>query len=230
MFYEFQPDVWILDGNLIHFKTMPILPKTVVIKLQNGDLWVHSPITLTAERLQLIRTVSNNVKYLVAPNKYHYQGVDDWKKEFADAQLWVSHGCPKKLPKIKYDHVIDPKRKDYPWSDEISQVLMGGNRFLDEIFFMHKPSKTLIITDWVHRQDPQNEGAAWRCMKRGLNMLLPNGGIPRHIKATLTSKEQGRQAMDVVLSWDFEHVIVGHGSSVEGDGYDYVRRMFRWLY
>ncbi len=229
MLYEFQHNVWILDGNLIHFKTMPILPKTVIIKLENGNLWVHSPITLTTQRLDLIKPLGE-VHYLVAPNKYHYQGVDDWKKEFPMAQLWVSPDAPKHLPKIHHDHVIDPNADNYPWSGEIDQVLMAGNRFLDEIFFIHKPSKTLIVTDWIHRQDPTKEVFPWTYIKKGLNMVNPNGGVPRHIKRTLTNKDLGRKSINTVLSWDFDSVIVGHGSCVEHNGRDHVKEVFAWLY
>ena len=39
--------IWIIDGPAVICKRMPISTRATVVKLQSGNLWVHSPTALT---------------------------------------------------------------------------------------------------------------------------------------------------------------------------------------
>jgi hypothetical protein len=65
------PNVWIADGGWIGFYGLPFPTRMTVIRLTNGDIWVHSPI---ADKDGLCESVAalGSVRHLIAPNWIHY--------------------------------------------------------------------------------------------------------------------------------------------------------------
>lgn len=40
-------DIWLIDGPAVRFYGMPFPTRATVVRLANGDLWVHSPTELS---------------------------------------------------------------------------------------------------------------------------------------------------------------------------------------
>jgi hypothetical protein len=60
-----------------------------VIKLNDGSLWIHSPIAPNKNLLKEIDLLGK-VRYLVSPNKIHYVHIFAWKKIYPDAIAFAS--------------------------------------------------------------------------------------------------------------------------------------------
>ncbi|BFL82164.1 hypothetical protein LFREDSHE_06140 [Shewanella baltica] len=43
---QLAENLWIFDGEAVPFFTLPYTTRMTVIRLNNGALWVHSPIKL----------------------------------------------------------------------------------------------------------------------------------------------------------------------------------------
>ena len=55
-----------------------------VVKLNNGLLWVHSPISLDAQSKENLENFGR-VKFVVAPNDFHYLHIKEFIAIYMDA-------------------------------------------------------------------------------------------------------------------------------------------------
>src|SRR5215467_645856 len=89
------PDIGIVDGPLEYLTVggvrvpIPFTTRMTVVRLSNGELFLHSPIKFdrgTAEELREFGTV----RHLVSPNQFHYAHIGEWQKAFPEAIAWAS--------------------------------------------------------------------------------------------------------------------------------------------
>jgi hypothetical protein len=116
---------------------------------------------------------------------------------------------------------------DLPWSAEIKTLLITG-RYLTEAEFFHLTSRTLLLTDLIENFEPTKLNGFQRLLARLGGILAPNGGMPRDMRLTF-SKQVLKAAVEEMLRWNPERVIIAHGRWFERDGTDELRRAFRWL-
>ena len=83
---EVSHDIWIVDGDEVPWYGMPYTTRTTIVRLENGDLWIHSPGKLSEELLSEVNTLGI-VKHLVSPNKIHHLFMADWKERYPMAIL-----------------------------------------------------------------------------------------------------------------------------------------------
>ena len=60
-------DIWIVDGPSIKFYKLPFTTRMTVVRLQNGDIWVHSPTKICGDLKDQIDALGP-VRHLIAPN------------------------------------------------------------------------------------------------------------------------------------------------------------------
>ncbi len=93
---------------------------------------------------------------------------------------------------------------------------IGGFDSLNEWVFYHKASRTLILTDAAFHFDqsfPLVTQLAARVI--GSYQALSPSSLER---IATTDKKRVKESMEKILSWDFERVVMAHGSIVEIDG------------
>lgn len=192
--------------------------RTTVVKLSDGSLWVHSPTRLLEGVREQVE-VLGEVRYLVAASNGHNQWLCDWHEIYPEATVYVARGIPKKLPKLERYKLLE-EEASLPWAAEFAHAFMGV-RFFGEFVFLHRPSRSLIVTDFV-----QNHGGE---PQRGFGVVLskcffePMGfkGIcvapPLKKRMFVKDPDALRAFVDEVLGWDFDRIIVAHGPIVEED-------------
>lgn len=80
--------LWIAEGGNVSFYGAPYPTRSVIVRLENGDLWIWSPVKLTMDlRAEVDRLGS--VRHLVSPNKLHQLYLQEWKSAYPEA---VSYG------------------------------------------------------------------------------------------------------------------------------------------
>jgi len=84
--------IWLIDGPAIRFLGMPFPTRATVVRLENGDLWVHSPTALT-ESLAAELAALGPVRHLIAPNWLHHAAIPDWRAAYPEAVTWVAPGA-----------------------------------------------------------------------------------------------------------------------------------------
>ena len=224
-------NIWIVDGPEISFNGLPFPTRMTIIRLQNGDLFIHSPTPLPEPLKNQVDAIGK-VRHLVSSNYIHYWWIGEWQEHYPDAIKWAS---PKVRPRaakhgIKFDRDLG-EQAELDWADEIDQIIVHGGRAMEEVEFFHKPSKTLILTDFIENFEPK------RVHSRIMRFLLklggvadPDGKMPVDIYLSFFGRrDKLKSAIQTMINWHPERVILAHGRWYKKDGEAELRRAFRRL-
>ena len=128
------PDIGIVDGPFEYLTVggvtlpLPFTTRMTVVRLSNGDLFLHSPIKfdeVLASKLQRIGTI----RHLVSPNQFHYAHIGKWSKAFLDSIPWAS---PRARQRARARHIDVTFARDLDfnppeeWRQDIDQTLFPG--------------------------------------------------------------------------------------------------------
>ena len=115
---------------------------------------------------------------------------------------------------------------DLPWQDEIEWLPLDGMPAVNEAVFFHRPSHTLVVADMVFNilKAPTLTRLAMR-----LNGIYGSLAVSRFFKSKVTDKEALRDSVRRVLEWDFDRIVVGHGSVCSTGGHEALEQAYRWL-
>jgi len=228
MLKPFADELWIAEGPVVQFMGLfPYPTRMAVVRLQDGGLWIWSPIALDA-RLESEVLALGTPRELVAPNKLHHLYLAAWAERFPDARLWASPGLARKRADLHFHDVLGDAA-DSAWAGQIDQALLRGSFFLDEMFFFHRRSRTAIVCDMVQRF-PRGSIGGWReWMMRMDGLVLPNGSSPRDARASFWKRSAARASRDTLLGWEPERLVVAHGECVETGARDILARALAWL-
>ena len=196
-----------------------------VIRLASGGLWVHSPVAPTPERRQAVDELGP-VEHLIAPNKIHSLGIEPWKAHYPSATVWASPAFPARHPGIAIDALLT-NGVETAWNSEIGHCAVDGHAVLDEVVFLHKPSRTLIVTDLIQKHKVTGESWFWRGVKCMNGILGEGGGVPLDVKLSIRDKAAFRRSLATILDWDFENLILAHGHCLQGGAKEDVSLAFR---
>ncbi len=224
-------NIWLVEGGIVDFYGFPYPTRSVVVRLDNGDLWVWSPVALTADLKAEIATLGR-VAHLVSPNKIHHLYLQDWRAAYPDALLWGPASTIKKRPDLSFQPPLDDTAPA-PWADEIDQVWFRGSPFLDEIVFFHRPSKTAILADLSENFGDaflKQHWSAWkRLIARAWKITVGHGHAPLELRLTWFGRKAGPRALEKLLSLAPERVVMAHGEWQKENGTAYLKRAFSWL-
>ena len=222
---SFGPNIWTMNGDDVRmYGVLPFTTRMTVVRLDSGGVWLHSPVRPTPERRRAIDALGP-VEHLIAPNKIHSLGIKPWKALYPSATVWASPAFSTRHPGIAVDAVLT-NDVDAPWRGEIDHCVIEGHAVLDEVAFLHKPSRTLILTDFIQKHDAAGDSWIWRGVKRMAGILGKDGGVPLDIKLSVRDKTTVRRSLDTILGWDFDTLIIAHGHCRQGGAKDDVRRAF----
>jgi Domain of unknown function (DUF4336) len=227
--------LWIVDGPIIRFGVpglkFPFPTRMTVVRLAAGGLFVHSPTPLTPE-LGAELAQEGQVRFIIGPNRIHYWWIPDWKAAYPDALVYLAPGIRKQAKgRIDFeDHPLDDNG-GYPWDQEIATLPVIGS-YMTEIVFFHRASRTLILTDLMENFEPAKTSAGllrWLSWIGGVSP--PHGGLPRDLRLTFTWRHRRalHAAVETMLSWNPERIIIAHGAWHAANGAEILREAFSWL-
>jgi hypothetical protein len=233
----FARNVGVVDGPFEYLTMLgvrlplPFTTRMTVVKFKNGDLFLHSPTAfdaMLAETLQSFGTV----RHLVSPNQFHYAHIGEWSRAFPDAITWSSPHAPQRARARGTDVQFQKELGAYApgeWRDEIEQTVVPGGIF-GEIVFFHKESKTLILADTIINLELNKIRQPWRFVTRLTGMYYPQGQIFFGMRLPLLlQRRKSRAAVEKLLSWEPEGIILSHGRCFESNGNEVLRRLFGWV-
>lgn len=225
--------IWIADGPEIPFEfarmKIPFPTRMTVVRLPSGDVWVHSPTEPEESLLDSVRAIGR-VRFLVAPNTLHYWWIPAWKTRFPDAEVFAAPDLDRRAKRpLAIDHTLE----DVPpsaWTSSIDQALVRGD-VMTEVVFFHRPSRTLILTDLIENFEPQRV-RYWfhRLMLRVAGAADPDGKAPIDMQLSFWLRRKAvRAAVQRMMAWNPEKIILAHGRWYDRDGSNELRRAFRWV-
>jgi len=216
-------DIWTVESSH-KILGIDVGGRMTVIRLKSGDLILHSPVTIDNDLKNELNEIGN-VKYIVAPNKFHHLHLDQCITQFPIANVLCAPGLTEKRKDIIFTSELGDQTP-LEWSGEIETVFVKGIPFFNEIVFYHPKSKTIIFTDLLFHYESHNSIGikvfAW------LEGIYEYPDISRLVKwFMIRDKEATRDSLRKILSWDFDRVSVTHKDIIEKGGKEIVAKAFQ---
>ena len=184
----------------------------------DGDLLLHSPIDIDPEILAPLGTP----RWLLSPNKMHHLHAGPWLARGLEG--WAAPGLPEKRPDLSFDHVVEERCS--PFGDAVELIPLRCFTMTNEVALLHRPSRTLVLTDLVFHftpDDPWLTRAAMWC----------SGAYPG-CKASIIERigmkrAVAREEIAALLELDFDRLIPSHGAIIETGAKAALRGAYGWL-
>ncbi|MGH6818246.1 MAG: DUF4336 domain-containing protein [Methylovirgula sp.] len=230
----FADNIGIVDGPIEYLSWLtikiPFPTRMTVVRLVNGDLFLHSPIAFDARLANRLQSMGT-IRHLVSPNKLHYAHIEEWALAFPQAITWASPGVRERARTHGIDvHFRRDLSADAPaeWHGQIDQTIIPGS-FMDEVVFFHKESKTLILADTIENSEPDKIRQPYRFLVKLSGAYHPYGKMPIDLRSTFWPKKRAvKDAIERISSWQPERITLCHGRCYDRNGNNEIRRAFRW--
>ena len=207
----------------LKFGPISITTRMTVVRLRDGSLWVHSPISPTPDLIDGLKSLGA-VRYVVAPNKSHHLFFLAFLDAHPDAQGFISAGLELKRPDLsRFQHIP----RDAPWTSEIQGFFIEGLPILNETVWFHVDSGTLILTDLLFCFAESNRGIAALVSK--LLGVYGKLGMSRTMKLAVKDKRALASSVLPLLSLPVQRVVVAHDQIVEEQPQQELKEAFAWL-
>ncbi len=229
------PNIGIVDGPFEYLTIggirlpLPFTTRMTVVRLANGDLFLHSPIAFNAALAEDLRS-RGVIRHLVSPNQFHYAHIGEWADAFPEAITWGSAQAQKRAQSRRVNvrfttHLSDTAPAE--WKEEIDQTLVPGGIFKEFAFF-HKSSKTLILTDTIINIELHKINQPWRFATRLTGMHYPFGQVFFGMRLPqLLQRTRTRAAFAKIRSWRPKRIVLSHGRCFDENAAETVQRIFR---
>lgn len=212
-----KDQIWILEYP-IRYAGIDLFGRMTIIKLESGELIVHDPCKNEDSVKKEIDAIGK-VKYILAPGSYHHLFVTDFQKNYPAAETFLCPGLERKRPDIKFDWILGNK-PDHRWGDVIEQVVVQGTKYIWEVAFFHKPTKTLILVDLLENIGDDYQHPASLVLRFWWKVVFKMWNNPKaapEYQMGWGKKDLVKSGLNRVLSWKAERVILSHGELVESN-------------
>ena len=199
-----------------------------VVRLSNGDLFLHSPIKFDERLAKELRQLGK-VRHLVSPNQFHYAHIGEWAKAFFETISWAS---PRVRRRARARHVDVGFARDLDasapeeWRRDIDQLDFPGGYFKEFIFF-HKASQTLIVADTIINIELNKISEPWRMATKLARMYHPYGQIFFGMRLPLlVQRRKAKASIEKMHSWQPRRIVLSHGRCFDSDADKVIQRLF----
>ncbi|SLN12599.1 hypothetical protein PEL8287_00421 [Roseovarius litorisediminis] len=206
-------DIWLIDGPALRFMGLPFSTRATVVRLENGDLWVHSPTKLTDALAEELK-VYGPVRHLIAPNWIHYAHLGDWQEAYPEAVAWVAPGVVERAAKKGLEFCADHDLGDEPetpWAGQLRQMIVKGSKIHREVVFLHQASDTLILTDLIESFETAKLPVWMRPLVWIAGIDDSDGKMPPDMRWSFRDKKALADSVEEIISWRPKRIILAHG-------------------
>ncbi|MGK7653991.1 DUF4336 domain-containing protein [Roseovarius sp. B08] len=229
---QVDENIWLAEGEIVSFHGFPFPTRCIIIRLPDGALWVWSPIALTDDLRREVDTLGP-VAHLVSPNAIHHLYMGDWKEAYPQAALWGPPATIDKRTDLTFTGMLDDTAPP-AWAGTIDQWNLQIGRKFSEVVFLHRPSRTAILTDTIEAFDKSFLRRYWSFWQRWVARLLgiteDPGRAPLDLRLlTLPRRAQVRSRVQDLIDSTPRRVIIAHGTWQRRDGAAWLARSFSWL-
>lgn len=223
----FGEEIWIAAGPTVVSAGFSFPTRAAVIRLDDGGLFVWSPIALSDE-LRAEVDVLGPVHFLVTPTQMHHLSLMAWQTAYPNAVLYAAPRSRQRRLEIVFDE--DPGDEPAPgWAGQVDQVIMRGNAIAEEVVFFHRKSGTVLFADLL-----QNFPNTWfsglqAVIARLDGMIADAPRTPQKFRVAFTDRKAARASLARIQRWAAENVLMAHGTPVRGRGREFIARAFSWL-
>jgi hypothetical protein len=218
--YPYEPlrdlghGLFTMDGR---WRRSPFRRRMTVIRRSDGELAIHSAIRLEDPDYARILDPLGRVGLILVPNSLHGDEARFYAERYPGAKVLVPEPVRSKCA-AKLSRVDGTIGEDWPaaWTSELRALQVEGTR-MGEAIFLHVPSRTLVVTDLVFHFTDELTGFSKTMMTwNGVVNRLGPSRIFRWF--FLKDREALRRSLRPVKGWDFDRIVMAHGTIVHVDG------------
>ena len=222
MLVPFVPDVW-TDTRRATFFGVECGSRMTVVRLRGGGLFIHSPVALDVDTRRQIDALGE-VRAVVSPSLFHHLHVGGWMAAYPNAHFAACPGLDWKRSDLAWSSVLGDQPHPI-WAGEIDQVYFSARRE-NEVDFYVPAHKVMICADALLNISTLPSLSS-KVAARLMGNLAP--GIGWMEPLMVRDRRLARRQVDRILAWDFDKIVLSHGSMIESDGPAVVRRAYAWL-
>lgn len=216
---QIDDQLWIVETPL-RFLGMQLGRRMAVVRLPGGELFVHSPAELTAGLHSALDELGA-VRFVAPASSLHgHLFMEQYQAAYPDALLFAAPGLRRRRTDLRFDAQLGDE-SDRRWADEIDQALFPGIPLGAEVLFLHRRTRSLLVGDVVWNVN-RSMALAPRLWAGWRTRVTPTPAF----RLALADRDGARNAVERVLSWDFDRIVIGHGEMIEAGG----RKAFRQAY
>lgn len=201
---------------------IPIPVRMTVIRLDEGQLILHSPIPLSRELRDELDALGP-VGFIVVPEA-HGRFAAQAAQAYPSAELLAAPRAPRRRRFLSFDAPLADEPPD-AWRGQVETLLVRGFR-LNEVLLFHRKSRTLVLTDLcfnIQRSSSRVGRAFFRA-----NGMWRYFGPSRIIRRVAVSDHATLlDSLERAFEWGFERIVPGHGDVIEHGGSAAIRAA--WL-
>ena len=197
--------------------------RSFVVRAPDGGVAVLSPVPDEEARRDV--AMLGPVRFLLAPNSFHYVGLASWAAAFPDARILLAPGLRARRPELPAGDEL-AEGSELPFASVLAHTVLGPMRGVSEVAFLHRPSRTLILTDaCFHLRDAPRRRD--RLAYRMLGAWRRFGPSRTARPILLRDRAQVKDFVERLCRWDFARIVVAHGESLEPAGREALCAAFR---
>ena len=229
---QIAPGIYIVDSTMSGLLGRVLPVRMTVIGLPDGTLLLHSPTRYTPRLAAALQRIGP-IRHLAAPSFAHWTMVKPWQQALPDAITWAAPGLRKRRQVrrngLRLDRDLGPEAPP-EWGDAIALKTIPGAGGFREVALLHRPSRTLVLTDLVVNLEPQKVPPIVLPLTRLFGSLAPDGMAPPYLRFIVRCrKAEAKAAVRELLQWAPERVVFSHGRWFEQDAAQRLGRSMRWL-
>lgn len=211
--------------NLIFLETeiqMPLLTlpvRTTAVSLSNAQVLISPGSKLSDQQLSSVVGTTD----IIAPNLLHSGGVLAASRVHPKAKLWVPDKTKIKNHYVTWDFEL--VEENWKYGNELALLKIEGVPKMSEVAFFHRESKSLIVSDLCFNLvEPKGLGA-WLLLS--IFGTYKKFGVSRLLMKMVEDKTAFKKSLNRLFEFDFENIVLSHGSNVMGGAKEKLRAAFR---
>lgn len=197
-------NLWTVPSPLAVFGIIQLNTRMTIVRLENGGLWIHSPVKWSPE-LNAQITKLGPIDYIVAPSCFHHMFVGPWKEHHPTAKICAPKGLLKKRDDLTIDHILQADTE--LWPNEIDYFEIKGMPIVQEHVFFHRSTQTLVITDlffYLPLATGFTSFYAW------INGVKNKVATPLLFKSAIKDKSAFKTSLEPLRSLDVQNLSMCH--------------------
>jgi hypothetical protein len=199
--------------------------RMTVIRMKDGGLFVHSPVTLTEEVRKQVEALGP-IRYIVEPNMLHHLYLKPWQERYPKALNFAPPKLRRRYEDLRWERdlgdTVEPE-----FAEEFDQLILRGSWFMEEVVFFHKATKTLLVGDIVMNCGPWSPIEFQLVMRLYGNYDKPM--LPTDWAITFWDRTATDKAIRRLLAWDFDKILLAHGAPVPQLDRVAFDRRYQWM-
>lgn len=212
---ELTEGIWEVAGEVKMGPGVYLPCRMLIVRLESGALWIHSPVRLDDEVVAQINALGE-VEALIAPNAFHHLFMASAQERWPKAKVWAPKALAAKRPDLRIDHYLE-QGDEAAWASSLEPIAIDGLPKLSEWTFWHSSTQTLIVTDLLF-----NVHHARGAMTKFVLTGLAAWGEPaqsRLLGSLIKDKAAANASAKRLMSKPIERVIMAHGEPIKANGH-----------